>query len=41
MGFQDVAFLPSPASFSTTFLINCGRGESLRTATCIVTVVGG
>ena len=36
---QDVAFLPSRDSFSTTFVKNCGRGESLRTTTCLKTVV--
>ena len=41
MGFQDVAFLPSRASFSTTFLKSYGRGESLVTTTCLKTVVGG
>ena len=41
MGFQDVVLLPSRASFSTTFLKNCGRGESLGTTTCLITVVGG
>ena len=41
MGYQDVAFLPSRASFSTTFLKNCGRGESLGTTTFLKTVVGG
>ena len=41
MGFQDVAFLPSRTSFSTTFLKNCGRGEGFRTTTCHKTVVGG
>ena len=41
MGFQDVAFMPSQASFSTTFLKKCGRGESLGTTTCLKTVVGG
>ena len=35
MGFQDVVFLPSRACFSTTFLKNCGRGDSLRTTTCL------
>ena len=30
MGFQNVAFLPSRASISTTFLEDCGRGESLE-----------
>ena len=28
-GFQDVAFLSTRTSFSTTYLKNCGRGESL------------
>ena len=41
MGFQDVAFLPSQASYYTTFLRNYGRGESLGTATCLRTVVEG
>ena len=41
MGFHDVVLLPSRASFSTTFLKNCGRGESLVTTTCHKTVVGG
>ena len=40
-GFRDVAFLPSIASFYTTFLKHCGRGESLGTITCLKTVVGG
>ena len=40
IGSHDVAFLPSRASFSTTFLKNCGRGESLRTTTCLEAVVG-
>ena len=39
-GFQDVAFLPFRASFSTTFFLTC-RGESLGTTTCLKTVVGG
>ena len=34
MGYQDVAFLSSVASFCTTFLENCGKGESLMTTTC-------
>ena len=34
-------FLPSLASFSTTFPINCGRDESLETTTCLKNVVGG
>ena len=29
MGSQDVAILLSKASSSTTFLMNCGKGESL------------
>ena len=41
MGVQDVAFLLSRASFVTTFLKDCGRGESLATTTCLNTVVGG
>ena len=41
MGFQDVSFLPSKASFSTTFPKNCNTGESLRTTTYNKTVVGG
>ena len=40
IGFQDVAFLPSQASFSTTFLINRSRGEDLGTIACVKTVVG-
>ena len=35
MGFQDIAFQPSRASFSTTSLKNCGRGESLGTTTSL------
>ena len=41
MGLQDVAFLPSRASVSTKFLKKCGRGDSLRTTTCLRTVDGG
>ena len=41
IGFQDVVFMPSSASFSTTSLKNCGRGESFRITTCLYTVVGG
>ena len=41
MGFQDVAFLSSRASFSTTFLKNRTRGENLRITICHKTVVGG
>ena len=40
MGFYDVVFLPSQASFSATFQKNCVRGESLVTITCLKTVVG-
>ena len=35
MDFQDVAFLPSLASFYTTFLKHCSIGECLWTATCL------
>ena len=31
MGFHDVAFLPSRASFATTFLEDCGRDDGLGT----------
>ena len=41
MGFKAVEFHPSQARLSTTFLKNCGRSESLGTATCLITVVGG
>ena len=37
VGFQDVAFLLSRASFSTTFLLYCGRDESLGTTICLGT----
>ena len=40
MGFQDVAFLPTQAYFSTTFLRSCGSGECLGTTTCHKTMVG-
>ena len=40
MGFLDCEILLSRASFSTTFLKNCGRGESLQTTTCLKAVVG-
>ena len=40
MGFQDVAFLPCRANFSSSLLSNCGGAESLRASTCIKTVVG-
>ena len=41
MGFHDIVFLPTRASFSTTFLKYCSRGESLRTTTCPKTVIWG
>ena len=41
MSFQDVAFLPSKASFSSTFLRNNGRGEGFCITRCAKTVVGG
>ena len=37
---RDVLFLPSPSTFYITHLKDCGRGESYRTATCHITVVG-
>ena len=40
MTFLDVLFLPCRASFSTTFLNNCGRGEGLGTTTCLETMFG-
>ena len=39
MCFQDVAFLHLQASFSTTFLKNCGKGEDLESTTCPIIVV--
>ena len=41
IGFQDVASLPFQADLYVTLLNNCGRGEGLRTATWLMTVVGG
>ena len=41
MSFHDAVCLPSRASFSATFLKNCGRGEVLRTTTYPITVGGG
>ena len=35
MDLHDVTFLPSQDSFPTTFLSNCGRGESLGATTCL------
>ena len=40
MGFHYVEFLPPPARFCTTFLNKFGRGENLRTTTCLKTVAG-
>ena len=40
MGFKDIVFLASRARFSTTFINNCGGGESLWTTTCLRNVVG-
>ena len=40
MDFQDVAFLPSRASFSVTFLNDCGGGGGLGTTTYLKTVLG-
>ena len=40
MGFHDVAFLPSRASFHTMFLKYCGRSENLGTTKCLQTVAG-
>ena len=41
MGLQDVVFLPLRASFYTTFIKNCGRGEIVGTTMCVKTVFGG
>ena len=41
MVFQDVAALPSRASFSTTFLNDRGRIESLMTTTFHKTFIRG
>ena len=40
MDFQDVAFLPFRASFSTRFLKNCGRCEGLGMTTFLKIVIG-
>ena len=40
MGLQDAAIQPSRVRFCSALLKNCGRGESLSTATCLRTVVG-
>ena len=41
MGFQDVHFLTSSASFYATCLKTCGGGEGLGSSVCLRTVVGG
>ena len=41
MGFQGVAFMPFQARFYTTFSKICGRGESHKSNSCLMTVVGG
>ena len=41
MGFPDVEFLLSRASFSTIFLKQCGRGESNGSITCHRTMARG
>ena len=41
MDFLIVVFLSSQAGFSTTFLDNCGRGVSLWTTTCLISVFDG
>ena len=38
---MGMMYLTSQACFSTTFLKNCCRGDSLRTTTCPKTVFGG
>ena len=40
MGYQDVAFLSSLASFPPHF-INIVQGQGLVTTTCLKTIVGG
>ena len=40
MDLQDVSLLLPRGRFYTTFLRNCGRGESHATGTCIKTMVG-
>ena len=40
MGLQGLAFLPSRVSFSTTYLKNCGSGESIGTIGCLWLGVG-
>ena len=41
MTYQDIAFLPSRASFYTTFHKNCDRGESLGITTSYKNEVEG
>ena len=41
MGLQDVAFLPFQTSCYTTFLMNCGKGEILTTATYVRDLIVG
>ena len=41
IAFQDVKLLLLLASFSNTFLRNCGGGEGLRPTSCAKTVVRG
>ena len=42
MGFQDVAFVPSRASFHNNFFLkDSNRGQGFRTTTYPKTVVGG
>ena len=41
INFQHVAFLPSRASYNSTFLMHCDRCECLGTTTCLRTVVNG
>ena len=41
MDVQDVVFLPSRASFSTTFLKSCSTCEGLGTSTLLKTVARG
>ena len=40
ISFPDVTFLALRAGFSTAFLNNCDRNESLGTTACLRTVVG-
>ena len=40
MGLQDVAFVPSRASFYITFIKNYRRGKSFGTSTYLQTAIG-